>query len=98
MSVGDNTTKSIFAGIRINFPPDSKRLPVELSQPDFFFAIFDVLVNWIAYFIATLSVVVSLMICMAVVLFLCVYLLELITRCIEEILSLMKVRRQPAIF
>ena len=68
----------------ISFPPGSARLPVAvegiesiIETPGVFNALFEVLVHWIAYFIACASVTVSLLICMAIVLFSCVCMLEM---------------------
>jgi hypothetical protein len=93
-----NVTASLMQKIKLNFPPDSLRMPEELSHPDILNTILDITVHWIAYFIATLSVVTSLLICMAVVLFLSVYLLEMISVFFEEVYAHVKARGRPASF
>ncbi len=74
----------------ISFPPNSHRLPVALSAPDLSFLLFDVLVHWIAYLIACIAVTVSLLICMAVVLFSFICLFELVIQTFNEAITLLK--------
>jgi hypothetical protein len=95
---GNTTMTSIMHEMIFSFPPDSNRLPVNLSQSDFPYAFFDVFVHWLAYFIACASVTISLLICMAVVLFSCVCFLELVIQCANEAFYYVKGERQIKIF
>ncbi len=58
-------------------PPSSIPLPVPIAT-------FDALVHGIAHLIACFSVTISLMLCMAAVLFSCLCLFELAIQCINE--------------
>jgi hypothetical protein len=74
----------------ISFPPDSDHLPVALSHPDSLFLLFDVLIHWTAYFIACIAVTISLLICMAIVLFSFICLFELFVQTVSEIINFIK--------
>lgn len=77
----------------ISFPPGSARLPVAVGgveTPDIFNSLFEVLVHWIAYFIACASVTVSLLICMAIIMFSCVCMLEMVIQFSWHVLGRVK--------
>ncbi len=94
----ENKTSDILQQIMISFPPDSHHLPVNLSNPDLLFTLFDVFIHWTAYFIAYASVTISLLICMAIVLFSCLCLLELVIECGSELYYYLNGIRQIKVF
>lgn len=51
---------------------------------------FDELVHWVAHLIASFSVTVSLLFCMAVILFSCLCLFELAIQCVNEAIRFMR--------
>ena len=51
---------------------------------------FDALVHWMAHLIASFSVTVSLLFCMAVILFSCLCLFELAIQCVNEAIQFMR--------
>ena len=94
----ENITYDISQQLMVSFPPDSHHLPVNLLHPDILFTIFDVFIHWTAYFIAYASVTISLLICMAIILFSCACLLELVIQCGSELYYYLKGDRQIKIF
>ena len=66
-------------------------LPVMLFQPEALSVHFSALIDCAAYFIACVSVTVSLLICMAIILFSCVCLLELVIQSVNEAMDFVKV-------
>ena len=78
----DTYNATSFMHTLISFPPGSDRLPVVVGtvsgNTDVFAALFEVMVHWIAYFIACASVTVSLIVCMTIILLSCVCILEMV--------------------
>lgn len=74
----------------ISFPPGSDRLPVNFVQQDFLFILFELLIHWIAYFIACASVTISLLVCMTIILFSCACVLEMLIQFATDVLCIVK--------
>lgn len=91
---GYNTTALIRT--LISFPPGSSRLPVVVGtvdeNTDVFAALFEVVVHWIAYFIACASVTVSLIVCMAIVMLSCVCIMEMMIQGSVSVADAVKLR------
>ena len=88
VDVGHNSTT--LAHTLISFPPGSDRLPVIVGDSDVFAALFEVLVHWIAYFIACTSVTVSLLVCMTIVLLSCVCILEMVIQSSQDMVGFVR--------
>lgn len=79
----------------LSFPPGYESsppslLPADFTQQDLLFTLFELLIHWMAYFIACASVTVSLMVCMAIILFSCVCVLEMVIQFTSDVLCFVK--------